>query len=900
MADKIVRIIVTASDQTQAAFASVQGRLTTLGQGMMTWGTRLTIGVTAPIVAAFTAVTKQAISVESAFAGVTKTTDGLTTDMGELNDAGKALKDEFLALSETKPFDVQELMRIGELAGQLGIPKEALIDFTAVVADLGATTDLSTEDAAMGFARIINIMGLAQTDVDKMGASIVDLGNNFATTEPEILNFALRIAGAASVAGMTTADIFGIATAFSSVGLQAEAGGSSVQRVILEMNAAVADGGDKLKLFASTAGMSAEEFASVWRTDPGAAFAAFAEGLGREGVDAAGVLDDLELSNIRVTRAFLSIGEAGGLLTRSLNTSKTAWKENSALTKEANIRYTTGESQLKLLRNQLNNVTLKFGTLIRNTLPSFIEMIDPVLDKINDLAENHGTLALKIGLVAAAVGPALTLLGGIITVVGPLVSPVGAAAVAIGLLAAAFIKSNGGIKGTRNKLEEFAAEVSTRVQPTLKDLQETWAWLWPQLQDTFGPIITDIGGKLQEKVTMMAKVFGKNMGWIKGWVDENMPLIKETITTILTAIKKAWDVVWPYLSKVIDITWGAMSVVVDTTIRAMAGYIKVIMLAINGDWEAAWTELKGVGETIWNGTKRAIDKVLRGILGLFGTNLHQIKETWSTKLDEMWTKVSTWWTDTKTGLQTWWSDTITAFNTNARAMDTAITKPFKDAKTFISVTWSRLPGWWTGARGWWTVTITKLGEKKQEVIDAITKPFKDAKTFISVAWSRLPGWWTSARGWWTTMITSLQEKKQRVIDAITAPFKAAKDLVVAYWADVQAVLDSIKVPHIPTPHFSLTTENQSIAGISVPVPKLNVSWYAKGIDAIFDQPTLIGVGEAGPERVVVQPLGKGGTAKGGQGGDQVTNNYNLNVTYPILETQDNIRDTLRMLQMVTA
>lgn len=189
-------------------------------------------------VAMGTDMVKTAISFETAFAGVIKTTEGLTSDFGVLNEAGQALKAGFKELSETKPIRAEELMRIGELGGQLGIGKDALLEFTGVIADLGVATALTTDAAAMDIARLMNIMQTAGGDVQRLGSVIVDLGNNFATTEPEILSFAERIAGAGRIAGLTEADVLGIGAAMSSVGVLAEAGGTAVQKVLLAMHVA--------------------------------------------------------------------------------------------------------------------------------------------------------------------------------------------------------------------------------------------------------------------------------------------------------------------------------------------------------------------------------------------------------------------------------------------------------------------------------------------------------------------------------------------------------------------------------------------------------------------------------------------------------------------------------------
>jgi len=227
------------------------GKLTNLGGKVLSLGATLAkVAVTG--VAAFgaavagigTASLKTAISFESAMAGVTKTTDGLTDSEGKLNEAGEELAQGFRDLAKEIPVPVEELLAIGELGGQLGVAKADLLDFTATIAAMGVSTNLSTDEAASGLARMANIMGTVKEEgsaaFSLLGSTIVDLGNNFATTESEVLNFGLRIAGAGEIAGLTEADVLAIGAAMSSVGVQAEAGGTAVQKVLISMNEAVA------------------------------------------------------------------------------------------------------------------------------------------------------------------------------------------------------------------------------------------------------------------------------------------------------------------------------------------------------------------------------------------------------------------------------------------------------------------------------------------------------------------------------------------------------------------------------------------------------------------------------------------------------------------------------------
>jgi len=186
---------------------------------------------------------KTAISFESAFAGVGKTVDDVSDSTGKLTEIGKELRAEFVQLTKEIPITFEELAKIGELGGQLGIARDQLLGFSETIAALGVSTNLTTEEAETAIARFQNIYQVAADDVaentSRVGSAIVDLGNNFATTESEITRFSERMAAAGKIAGLTQADVLAIGTAMSSVGIEAEAGGTAVQKTLLSINKAV-------------------------------------------------------------------------------------------------------------------------------------------------------------------------------------------------------------------------------------------------------------------------------------------------------------------------------------------------------------------------------------------------------------------------------------------------------------------------------------------------------------------------------------------------------------------------------------------------------------------------------------------------------------------------------------
>ncbi len=344
--------------------------------------------VAAGFIAIGVASVNVARSVEDAFAGVAKTTDGLTDEFGAITDAGIRVLDQFRELARDIPLALEELLRIGELGGQLGVPEEALQGFTRAIAALVVSTDLGAEQAALSLARIQNIYDIEASAMvettERLASAIVFLGNNFAATEPEITDFSERIAGAGKIVGLTLGEIAGISTAFVSVGVEAQAGGTAVQTVLQEMAKAVALGGKELDKFAETAGVTVDEFVTLFGEDAAGAFGEFVIGLGESGTDAFAILEELGIADRRIIRGFLSVAGAGDLLSDAILAGNEAFEDNTALTREATIRYATFNSQLEIAKNRIRDVALEIGGPLADGLKDIlIDEVFPLIDALS-------------------------------------------------------------------------------------------------------------------------------------------------------------------------------------------------------------------------------------------------------------------------------------------------------------------------------------------------------------------------------------------------------------------------------------------------------------------------------------------------------------------------------------
>jgi TP901 family phage tail tape measure protein len=374
-----------------------------LGAGMVGFG--------AAVVAGLGIAGKAAMDWETAWTGVRKTVDGSDKEMA-------ALEGELRKLATTLPATHEEIAGVAEAAGQLGIKRKDIAEFTKVMIDLGNTTNLTADEAATDLAKFSNIMGTSASDVDRLGSALVALGNDGASTEKDIISMALRIAGAGKQIGLSESQVLGFASALSSVGIEAEAGGSSMSTVMIKIASAVNEGGDAVRTFAEVAGMSAESFSEKFKTDAAGAIIAFIGGLGRmqqAGGDVFGVLDDLGLSEIRVRDAMLRAGSASEMFTKSLQVGSSAWEENSALTDEANKRYQTSASKLQVAGNQIKDVLIDIGAAVA---PVFAGIAQGGSDIAKGFQELPGPLKDVITWVGAAAG-GLALFGGAAAMIAP-------------------------------------------------------------------------------------------------------------------------------------------------------------------------------------------------------------------------------------------------------------------------------------------------------------------------------------------------------------------------------------------------------------------------------------------------------------------------------------------------
>ena len=441
-----------------------------VGKEISAVGAGLTKSVTIPVVAMGAAATKAGIDYESAFAGVKKTVDATPKQLQKISD-------ELRNTAKEIPMTAVGLAEIAENAGQLGIETKNISSFTRTMADLSVSTNLTSEAASSSLAKFANVTNMSQDKFSELGSSIVALGNHFATTESDIVSMGTRLAGAGSQIGLTQGQIMGFATALSSVGINAEMGGSAFSTAMKRMKIATATGltqvqdlskktgmslrelqimsdnnskdfkelatsigmtktemnniikaGVQLQGFSEIAGMTSEEFKTLFDSHPEQALEAFIAGLGdtsKAGKSTIEMLQKMGFTEIRLSDSLTRMANSSDLVSKAIKMGESEFQKNEALNKEASQRYETTASKLTILGNKFKDVGITLFDILLPPMTQLMDKVDKAVTAFSKLDRGTQTQIVKFAAMAAATGPLLS-------VFGKVTQGVGSATIAVG------------------------------------------------------------------------------------------------------------------------------------------------------------------------------------------------------------------------------------------------------------------------------------------------------------------------------------------------------------------------------------------------------------------------------------------------------------------------------------
>ena len=827
------------ASKTAASFGDkFRGVATTIGSvslGIAGSFAAMSAGVTLGIGGAI----REAATFEDAFTGVRKVVDGTEDDF-------KMLEQGIRDMSKEIPLASTEIAEIAQTAGQLGIKTPDIMKFTRTMADLGVATNMSATEAATSLARFANITDMSMQDIDRLGATVVDLGNNLATTESEIVTMGQRVAAAGSQVGMTEAEIMSFSGAMSSLGIRAEAGGTAFSRVILNMQSAVMDAGEDLDNFAAVAGMSSQEFAKAFEDDAAGAVMSFIEGLddmSESGENTVAALDELGLGEVRVRDTLLRMAGNTDLVTESLNIGTKAWEENTALTDEAKLRYETLISQLKILRNRFKDIILIIGKPLMDVFKDILDFIDPFVSKLEELAgafeemDDHtkkviasfamavpvilgvmaaifaivgGVAFLAVGLaslnfVAVALGIGMTAL--ITGILGVSAVIVGVIAV-VGGLVAAFVGLLATSETARDTVVNVFKGIYDTVANVFNEIKETAIGVWDEItsfwQDNVGKFesaFTSIVDSVTETVNEIKEKFSGSFDGVSDTVVEVVHNILEIFGNLIDglqpfweALKSSFDTLLDSAAPVLENLQGLFSdlMPVLSFLAKVVGGALVAAFGLVMSQVSGFMRLLGPVINAVISMTRAVVNFVNGVIALFTGDfsgaLDYFKDALSNVGDFF---VSVW--EGVLGYFSGFFETLVGFFNGLWNAITGSTEGFGEViSTFFSDLWESIT---ETASDMWEGFKDMLANTFESIIETITNVWEGVAEWFSELWESITetatGIWEPIQEAWSSVVDYLKELFSPVVEFFSDIWNTVMETIFDVWGIISEGLGEI-------------------------------------------------------------------------------------------------------------
>jgi TP901 family phage tail tape measure protein len=306
-----------------------------------------------------------------------------------------------------------ELRAIAAGAGQLGIAKKDILDFTdatdKLVVSLGDEFQGGAEQVTKEMGALRNIFSDVKSDnvaqdMLHIGNAINELGASGAATGPVVADFANRIGGVGITMGLTSGQVLGLSATLQELNVSTERGGTATVKILQAM------AGEPAK-FAKVAGVGIKEFADLVNNDLYGALVRVAEGVSKNGSSAtalAKILADLGVDGAGASEVMAKLGantwlldEKVKLASKSLGTTSSIMSEFA--TKNDNLAGKL-EKLTKLLSSAFTNSA--FNDMLEGMVDGLSKLFG-VTDEVRELTTAFGEQQVQVQKLATETEPML-------------------------------------------------------------------------------------------------------------------------------------------------------------------------------------------------------------------------------------------------------------------------------------------------------------------------------------------------------------------------------------------------------------------------------------------------------------------------------------------------------------
>lgn len=592
---------------------TIGGNLKKSGQAMEKFG-RDMVAVSLVAGIALFGVLKIGSDMEKQFANVAKTVGG---NVGVTQAKLVQLKKELIDLSRTIPIPFEKLSEYATMAGQMGIPINAIKAFTKTFAMLEVATDLAGEAGAKMIAQYMNIMkiDLNEKNFTKFGDTLVHLGNNLAATEKDILTMAQRMAPVGKMMDLTSDQVLALAGALSAMGAKPQFAAGAFQRLSRTISLAVADGGDQVKKFAKISGMSADEFTKSWKEKPLEALEAFSKGLKKNSKDqseAFAIMKDLKIMNTQDARLLLTMAQNWEKIDYAMQLTTQSAK---AMYNEFAQKNDTVSARLSQTKNIIMSIANSIFEKIAPDLKKALDTINLALIDFDERVRETPKWIIKLVLGFLTF---LTALAPVAFVVGKIVTGIGTMIEALGVITGALGGSSVGAGIFTNALK-MIPQVLSKLTGSIGIVISAVVLLYTKFE-SFRDLIHTVLKAIADIFISAFKLIATEITSVMSSLDELGASFDGVLEIVRPLVDGLVSVLKPALLAVITLIKGGLMVTIGNLFRGIKNIIAVVKLVadvfkavFSGDIDGVIKAFQTFAQAIFKNTVDFIVNVLNSM-----------------------------------------------------------------------------------------------------------------------------------------------------------------------------------------------------------------------------------------------------------------------------------------------
>lgn len=399
---KRIRELRAVVDQHNAQLRDTQKNWLSLGK--MADGFNKYFGIITAGIASFTGMVlgfrklaEEVAKMDDVYSDVSKTTNLTRKEVVALNE-------EFKKMDTRTSREL--LNNLAADAGKLGISgKKDILEFVEAGNQINVALGEDLGDGAIknigkitqvfkGSTEELRGMGLKEQMLS-VGSAINELGQSSTASESYLVNFAQRLGGVASQAGISVQNILGYASALDQSGQAVEMSATALQNFIMKLMS------DPAK-FARLAGKDVKEFTNLLKTDTNAAIIQVLTALNSKGGFQAliPVFQEMGLDGARAVGVLSSLASNINMVTEAQEVSNRGFSEASSITGEYDKKNNNLQATLEKSRKAFNEQALVLGEklspfMVRST--NSMTMLIKALSQAPAFIKENRSLLIGIG-----------------------------------------------------------------------------------------------------------------------------------------------------------------------------------------------------------------------------------------------------------------------------------------------------------------------------------------------------------------------------------------------------------------------------------------------------------------------------------------------------------------------